>query len=404
MTHRMPTLFNIAFFLSLSALLVACGGAGAEEHDHDHAAAVATEGTAHTASDEAMLTLSADQVAALDIRTAPLTERTMVGNLRLTGHVLSSPVSKARVTSPLGAKVVDVLVDEGAYVRKGQPLIALSDLAFFRMQEEYLTAKAERTLAQAELQRQRTLVEGNATAGKTLQQAEAQAASSEARMRSLANQLRLLGVEAESLTPDAQQQRFVLRSPVDGRVNGIAIHLDERVEPTTVLLEVIDLHHFHVHLNAYERDLAALKEGVAFDFNVINLPGQRFKGEVFSIGRTFDADGRTIPVHAHVAQGSDKLVEGMSVSASIPTTSATMLAVPDPALARSGNEAFIYVDAGGDGRGGRRFLEVPVATGPAEGGYTAISPLAAFPPEATVAITGVFHLRSVRTASDGHAH
>ena len=78
--------------------------------------------------------------------------------------------------------------------------------------------------------------------------------------------------------------------------------------------------------------------------------------------------------------------------------------VPDPALARSGNEAFIYVDAGGDGRGGRRFLEVPVATGPAEGGYTAISPLAAFPPEATVAITGVFHLRSVRTASDGHAH
>ena len=135
MTHRMPTLFNIAFFLSLSALLVACGGAGAEEHDHDHAAAVATEGTAHTASDEAMLTLSADQVAALDIRTAPLTERTMVGNLRLTGRVLSSPVSKARVTSPLGAKVVDVLVDEGAYVRKGQPLIALSDLAFFRMQE-----------------------------------------------------------------------------------------------------------------------------------------------------------------------------------------------------------------------------------------------------------------------------
>ncbi len=401
----MRTLLKLAFLFSLSFVLVSCGNAAAEEHDHDHAPAASADTTTHTVSEAAAtLTLSADQVAALDIRTAAPTERAIEGNLRLTGKVLSSPVSKARVTSPLGAKVVEVLVDEGAPVRKGQPLVALSDLAFFRMQEEYLTAKAERTLAQAELQRQRALVEGNATAGKTLQQAESQAASSEARMRSLANQLRLLGVEAESLTPEAQQQRFVLRSPVDGRVNGIAIHLDERVEPTTVLLEVIDLHHFHVHLNAYERDLAALKEGVAFDFNVINLPGQRFKGEVFSIGRTFDADGRTIPVHAHVEEGSEKLVEGMSVSATIPTSSATMLAVSDAAIARSGNEAFIYVDAGSDGKGGRRFTEVPVVTGPGEGGYTAISPIASVPTDAQVAITGVFQLRSMRTASDGHGH
>lgn len=405
MILSMRTLTYLAFLLLLSSLLFSCGGAAAEEHDHDHAPSPSTDTTTRAVSEEAAaLTLSADQVAALDIRTAAPTERTMEGNLRLTGRVLSSPVSKARVTSPLGAKVMEVLVDEGTHVRKGQPLVALSDIAFFRMQEEYLTAKAERTLAQAELQRQRTLVEGNATAGKTLQQAEAQAASSEARMRSLANQLRLLGVEAEHLTPDAQQQRFVLRSPVDGRVNGIAIHLDERVEPTTVLLEVIDLHHFHVHLNAYERDLAALNEGVAFDFNVINLPGQRFKGEVFSIGRTFDADGRTIPVHAHVEEGSEKLVEGMSVSATIPTTSATMLAVPEAAIARSGNDAFIYVDAGSDGTGGRRFMEVAVATGPGEGGYTAITPLAPLPPNVQVAITGVFHLRSMRSASDGHEH
>ncbi|HEY0976722.1 MAG TPA: efflux RND transporter periplasmic adaptor subunit [Flavobacteriales bacterium] len=390
----------LAYFL-VPFLLLSCGSntttapepaptTPADHGDHDH--------------EETTISLSADQVAALDIRTAQPMERIMEGNLRLTGRVLSSPVSKARVTSPIGAKVVDVLVDEGAHVRKGQPLIALSDIAFFRMQEEYLTAKAEYALAANELHRQRTLVEGNATAGRTLQQAEAQATTTDARMRSLADQLRLLGVDMDALKTGTQQSHFVLRSPVDGRVNGISIHLDERVEPTTVLMEVIDLHHFHVHLNAYERDLAALKEGVAFEFNVINLPGQRFKGEVFSIGRTFDVDGRTIPVHAHVEQGSERLVEGMAVSASIPTTSATMLAVPDAALARSGSEAFVYVDAGSIGNGGRRFKEVSVATGPAEQGFTAISPTAALPSDVSVAITGVFQLRSMRTASAGHEH
>lgn len=402
MTQPMLIRSHFVCILSFVMFLVACS-ADPEAHDHAHSAAPDSTAVA-SAPKESDLILTADQVAALAIHTASPVERTMAGNLRLSGRVQASPVSKARVTSPLGAKVVEVLVDEGAHVRKGQPLIALSDIAFFRMQEEYLTAKAERTLAQAELQRQRTLVEGNATAGKTLQQAESQAASSESRMRSLANQLKLLGVDADALTPDGQQQRFVVRSPVDGRVNGISIHLDERVEPTTVLLEVIDLHHFHVHLNAYERDLAALKEGVSFDFNVINLPTQRFQGEVFSIGRTFDADGRTIPVHAHVEQGSEHLVEGMSVSATIPTTTATMLAVPDAAIARSGNEAFVYVDAGATPDGGRRYTEVPVAVGPNDGGYTAISPLTAFPADASIATSGVFHLRSMRSNSDGHEH
>lgn len=385
----------------LMLIAASCGNTTGPEHDHVPTASADAGTHDH---DDATIRLTADQFAALDIHTARPVVRSMQGNLRLSGRVLASPVSKARVTSPLGAKVVDVLVDEGAHVRKGQPLIALSDIDFFRMQEGYLVAKAERTFAASELRRQLLLAEGNATAGKTLQQAELQAVSTEARMRSLANQLKLLGVDPDALTPDAPQQRFVLRSPVDGRVNGITIHLDERVEPTTVLLEVIDLQHFHVHLNAYERDLAALEDGVMFDFQVINLPGSTFKGKVFSIGRTFDADGRTIPVHAHMEEGSDKLVEGMSVSASIPTGTGTMLAVPDAALARSGKEAFIYVYAGAEALGGQRFTEVPVVTGPTEGGFTAISPLIALPADAAVAITGVFHLRSIRTAEDEHAH
>lgn len=399
MTLAMKSPVYLAYIL-IPFLLLACGGNTTTEPGQPLSERPDHDGDAHEVG---TIVLSAVQSAALDIRTARPVERTMAGSVRLTGRVRSSPLSKARITSPIGAKVVDVLVDEGAHVRKGQPLIALSDIAFFRMQEEYLTAQAEHALAAAELQRQRTLVEGNATAGRSLQQAEAQAKSTEARMRSLALQLRSLGVDVDALSPPTQLMRFILRSPVDGRVNGITVHLDERVEPTTVLMEVIDLHHFHVHLNVYERDLAALKEGVAFDFSVINLPGRRFRGRLFSIGRTFDADGRTIPVHAHVEEGSEHLVEGMAVSALIPTSSATMLAVPDAAVARSGNDAFVYVDAGAYGDGGRIFTEVPVTTGPSAEGYTAIVPLMALPEDAQVAVTGAFQLRSLRTGAE-HDH
>lgn len=401
MMHQKITL------LSLVALLTACGADNHDaehDHDHDHADHAQSTSAASDHDDERTVTLTPDQVMALDLRTGAPEERSMGGNLQLTGKVMASPVSKARITSPLGAKVVDVLVDEGARVRKGQPLIALSDMAFFRLQEDYLTAQAERELARAELARQRTLTEGNATAAKLLQQAEAQATAVEARTASLAQQLRLLGVDPTGLKPNELQQRFVLRSPIDGRVNGISVHLDEYVQPATVLTEVIDLHHFHVHLNAYERDLAALREGVVFDFRVINLARQVFKGEVFSIGRTFDADERTIPVHAHVEQGSEDLVEGMSVSATIPTTAATSLAVPTSAIASAGNEAFIYLVSGNTADGGQRYDEVAVVTGPSSGGFTAITPLQALPTDARVVVNGVFNLRNMRTASEGHAH
>ena len=386
----------------VASLLVACSDAPPDAHDHEHAAQPSASDTTHHHEED--ITLNAEQLRTLGIRIEALETRSMTGNLRLTGRILSSPVSKARITSPIGAKVVDVLVDEGAHVRKGQPLIALNDLAFFRMQEEYLMARADQAVSAAERDRQRTLSEGNANARKTLQQAEAKAVSDEVRMRSLAGQLRLLGVDPEQLQADQLQQRFVLRSPVDGRVNGISVHLDERVEPTTVVAEVIDLHHFHVHLNAYERDLARLKEGVSFDFDVINLPGERFKGEVFSIGRTFDSDGRSIPVHAHVTQGSEKLVEGMSISATIPTSNATTLAVPESAIAISGNESFIYLDDGGTPDGGQRFQEVPVILGPNDGGMRAITPVSPILENARIAMNGAFQLRSILTIGTDHEH
>jgi hypothetical protein len=48
------------------------------------------------------------------------------------------------------------------------------------------------------------------------------------------------------------------------RVNGIRVFLGARVDLTTDLLEVIDLHHFHFHLNANERDLQLLLAAMRF--------------------------------------------------------------------------------------------------------------------------------------------
>jgi membrane fusion protein, heavy metal efflux system len=389
-------MIRIPFITPLLLLLAACGSPSPDPADgstgHDHV---------HIAADE--VTLDPAQMATLNITTTAAELRGMEGHLRLTGRVMASPVSKAQLTSPIGAKVVAVLVDEGAHVRKGQPLVQLTDMAFIRMQEEYLTVAAEHKRATAELERQRTLMEGEATARKTLEQARSDAAQLDARHGSLAAQLRLMGADPERLAQDGIAERFTLRSPIDGRVNGIRIFLDGRVEPTTVLLEVIDLHHFHLHLNAYERDLPLLKEGVEFDFQVMNLPGRSFRGDLFSISRTFDADGRSIPVHAHVEEGSEQLVEGMSVVALVPTGGAQQWAVPDAALQRSGDQGYLFLltDSTADHM---VFQRIPVSPGISRGGWSAFTPEQPLPPDARFAADKVFYLWSMLEGGDDHGH
>ena len=383
-------------FLLLSLLIGACSEKGNEAvtDQHDHA---------HDEPQHEVVEIGGEQIATLGITTTTLQRRSMEGHVRLSGRIMASPVSKAQITSPIGAKVIDVLVEEGARVKKGQPLIALADMEFLRMQEEFLVTQAQLQRANADLERQRTLVEGNATARKTFEQAESEAVSLEARRKSLADQLRMLGVDVDKLSGGNTADRFMLRSPITGQVNNIRVFLDARVEPTSVLLEVIDLDHFHVHLNAYERDLAAIREGTKFSFQVMNLRDQRFQGEIFSIGRSFDADGRSIPVHAHVQEGSEKLVEGMSVTAEIPISNSEEWALPDEAIHRTGEKGsiFLLTDSTANGMTFERIGITPLLSAD---GYTSFTLDREIPADARFAAGKVFYLWSTLENEGGHGH
>jgi cobalt-zinc-cadmium efflux system membrane fusion protein len=386
-------------------ILTACGSdpEAGHDHDHGHSHGSSSKAVGDSASHSGELTLTAEQLASLDIPFTRPKFMSMEGSIRLSGKVMSSPLSKAEITSPIAAKVIDVLVDEGAHVKKGQALMQLSDVGFFQLQQEYLAARAKRTRARTELERQRTLVASDAAARKSLEQAQADADEWNATAASLEGQVRLLGLEPDQLDATDLHAYFTVRSPIEGRVNGIRIFLGSRVEPTTVLLEVLDLHHFHVHLNAYERDLGLLQEGRIFPFEVLNLPGKNFIGELFSIGRRFDEDGRSIPVHAHVEEGSEDLVEGMSVMAMIPTGDLRRLAVPEKAIARNGEEGFVYVDKGPGPDGEHHFLQVPVIPELTLNGFTAIRPLSPLDTTSTIAADAVFYLRNaVLVPGEGH--
>lgn len=143
-------------------------------------------------------------------------------DFKLTGTV------HARVESDLGfrvsGKIIKRLVNNGQYVRKGQPLMVLdaADLALIQSaaQSSVAAAKAENTRAILDEQRQGALVMEQAVSRQEYELAKATAASSSAR---------LLAAQANAKQMSNQVQYATLRADVDGVVTGVEADIGQVV-------------------------------------------------------------------------------------------------------------------------------------------------------------------------------
>lgn len=120
----------------------------------------------------------------------------------------------ADITAAMGGIVREVLVQEGDAVRKGQPLVTITDAAIIDLQREYIDAKARLVYATADLARQQELADANVAARKTLQLATAEHASLQATVQGNAQQLRMINIDPDRLDTDGVRSSASIVSPM----------------------------------------------------------------------------------------------------------------------------------------------------------------------------------------------
>ena len=140
------------------------------------------------------------------------------------------PAASARVASAVPGVAAAVLCVEGQRVEKGDLLVQLDSR----------TADVAVAFAEKSLERQKRLMQAEATSQKALEEAEQQLDAARA-------QLELLSIKA----------------PLAGTVAQVNVKPGEAVDVTTVLAEVIDLDRLVVSANVPSAELPALKTGQA---------------------------------------------------------------------------------------------------------------------------------------------
>lgn len=245
-----------------------------------------------------------------------MTSATAIANpSAFNGTLVIPPQYFATVTLSMGGIVKELSVLPGSYVRKGTVLGTLENPDFIDLQQSYLDSRAQLEYLEAEYQRQQNLSREAVASQKKFQQAKADYLSMKSRLQAAEAQLRLLGINAETLSAGGICPYIEVKAPVNGYISNVQANLGKYLNAGDPLCDVIDKSQTMVRLVAYEKDLEGMKVGSRVQFRVNGLGKVTFHATLVSIGQQVDDSNRSIELYAKVLDSSPLFRPGMYVSA-----------------------------------------------------------------------------------------
>jgi len=384
--------------IAVIVLLCSCGQKATEKNK------TADQSSEPAATVTNIVELTKLQVTKTGIQFGNFEKRNLRDVIRVNGYLHVPPQNKAQVSTYMGGLVKTILVREGDLVRQGQTLMELSHPDFLKLQEDYLISRGNILFSQKEYERQKELAKDNIASQKAFQEAEAKYEAEKARLASLEAQLQLLNVQVKDLTATTLQQSFRLLSPIDGFVGKIMVNTGTYAEPQKELLTVIDNSHLHVDLMIYEKDLSKVRPGQHVNITFTNMPELVMGARIFSIGREFEKDSRTVSAHAELLS-ADKhdLVPGMYVNGLIETGNADATVIPEAAVIRDKGKDYMFImDPALQKHASEiAFTAIEIKKGISNGGYSEVTPLAKLPANYQIVVKGAYYVLSQMNVGKG---
>ena len=371
-----------------------------ENHD-DHGA----EGGHDDHGDEG-IHLTTEQIETMDIRFGDFSQMKINGYLSATATLGLPPNAYAAVSARAAGFIRNARnYVEGDYVKRGAVIAILENPEFIEHQRQYLETSAELVFLKQELDRQETLINADAGILREVQRLRSQVAAKTANVKGIQQRLQYLGIKTDELTPDNITQRITLFAPRSGYITSISLHDGLYVEPSTELMEIIDEDHLHLELDVFERDVAKLEKGQRVTYQIPALGSQRYEAEVHVIGKEFNAENKTVRVHAHLKGDQPKFIRDLFAEARIWLTDQTVQALPEAAVLRDGESSYVFIAPAQRSGDEVEFEKLLVKPGATDDGYTAVELLNPLPKGMQIVTEGAYYVYAQSQAGElEHEH
>lgn len=418
---------KIWFALAALSMLTACNSDKQTDSSNKENTEMAQKGEAHEEENGSIATLTQEQIETVGVQWAPIERKELTATIRANGMLSVPNNNKANATSLYGGVVKSLNVQIGDYVKKGQVIASITNPQFIQLQEEYLTVGSRIILAEQELQRQKTLNQGNAGAGKNLENATTELNTLRTRRASLHQQLTLMGINPNSVSNGNLKSALVVASPLSGTVSNVFAKIGSYVDVSSPVIEVVDNSSLHLDLQVFEKDLPQVKVGQTIHFTLTNNPTTEYDAKVFSIGSSFENDSKTIAVHCKVNGNKQGLIDGMNITGIVSLNNVMTPAVPNDAIVAADGKYYVFLQTATkavekheeekghihdekeekpkkESKPNLNFERVEVLKGVSDMGYTAVTFLNEIPKNTMIVVKGAFFVNAKLSNAGGHEH
>lgn len=329
----------ISVLIALAMAIFSCKNSSEEvaetnEAHHDH----------HD-EDEQQVSLTEAQMKTAGVVLGKIEHREIGGSIKVNGHLDVPPQQLVSISVPLGGFLKSTSLLQGSAVRKGQVIAVIENLEFIQIQQDYLEAKNHFDLSSADYERQQQLAKENINSQKTLQQSKATFLTWQAKYNALREKLRMLSLSPRSIEDGNISGAINLYSPINGFVTEVNANVGKFVNPTDVIVELVDTSNLHAELIIFEKDVPKIKSGQVVRFMLANETEERI-GKVTLVGREI-GENRTVQIHCSIDRADKDLLPGMYLSAVVETGSQRVISVPSDAVVDHQGNKYVFVESEG---------------------------------------------------------
>lgn len=237
------------------------------------------------------------------------------GGLVASGYVVAR--REATVASETTGRLVEVRVEEGQHVRRGEIVAVLSPTL---ARAQYNSATARAAAADADLgEAQRQL---SRTTALSQQGFASDAALTAAQSRFAQAQAQRNAAHADAASANAQLGYFQVRAPFDGVVVDKAAQVGEMISPLsagggftrTGICTIVDMTSLEIEVDVSESYIARVHEGQKVEANLDAYPDVTFPAHVIATIPSADRSKATVRVRIGFDQLDPRILPEMAIS------------------------------------------------------------------------------------------
>lgn len=346
----------VVVFITFSSILTSCG----KKESTEEAASDST------AIESSIANLTEKQVQSIGISTGTLEQKSFSTILKVSGKIDVPPQNLVSVSVPLGGYLKSTHLIPGLFVRKGESIAIIEDQQYIQLQQDFLTTQSKISFLENEFQRQKELNQSKATSDKVFQQAEMELKTQRILVKSLAEKLKLAGINPEKLNENNISKSINIYSPINGYVSKVNVNIGKYISNTEVMFELVNTSDIHLALTVFEKDLDKLNIGQKVVAFTNTHTEKKYAAEIILIGKNLNEE-RSTDVHCHFESYDKTLIPGTYMNAEIAVTNAKSYVLPEDAIVRFENKHYVFVK-----KSATQFEMVEVQIGNTEKGLTEI--------------------------------